>query len=84
MANLSLKEGEVNNEKNSCYRQRKLGHCLAVMLDKYGHDVTIWSWKEEEARRIREDGEHKEFLPGVPIRKRDKNSYVSGGSGKRR
>ena len=45
------------------------GTALAVMLDKYGHDVTIWSWKEEEARRIREDGEHKEFLPGVPIRK---------------
>lgn len=45
------------------------GTALAVMLDKYGHDVTIWSWKEEEARHIREDGEHKEFLPGVPIRK---------------
>ncbi|MEA4972044.1 MAG: NAD(P)H-dependent glycerol-3-phosphate dehydrogenase [Candidatus Metalachnospira sp.] len=45
------------------------GTALAVMLDKYGHDVTIWSWKEEEATRIREDGEHKEFLPGVPIRK---------------
>lgn len=45
------------------------GTALAVMLDKYGHDVTIWSWKEEEAKRIREDGEHKEFLPGVPIRK---------------
>ena len=45
------------------------GTALAVMLDKYGHDLTIWSWKEEEARRIREDGEHKEFLPGVPIRK---------------
>lgn len=45
------------------------GTALAVMLDKYGHDVTIWSWKEEEAARIREDGEHKEFLPGVPIRK---------------
>lgn len=45
------------------------GTALAVMLDKYGHDVTIWSWQEEEARRIREDGEHKEFLPGVPIRK---------------
>lgn len=45
------------------------GTALAVMLDKYGHDVTIWSWREEEASRIREDGEHKEFLPGVPIRK---------------
>ncbi len=43
------------------------GTALAVMLDKYGHDVTIWSWKEEEARRIREDHEHREFLPGVRI-----------------
>ena len=44
------------------------GTALAVMLDKYGHDVTMWSWKEEEAKRIREEKEHKEFLPGVPIR----------------
>ena len=43
------------------------GTALAVMLHKYGHDVTIWSYKEEEAERIRRDGEHKEFLPGVKI-----------------
>lgn len=44
------------------------GTALAVMLDKYGHDVTIWSWKEEEAQRIRADHEHKEYLPGIEIR----------------
>lgn len=44
------------------------GTALAVMLDKYGHDVTIWSWKEEEAQRIRSDHEHKEYLPGIEIR----------------
>lgn len=44
------------------------GTALAVMLDKYGHDVTIWSWKEEEANSIRQNKEHKEFLPGVEIR----------------
>lgn len=44
------------------------GTALAVMLDKYGHKVTIWSWKEEEAQRIRVDHEHKEFLPGIEIR----------------
>lgn len=43
------------------------GTALAVMLHKYGHDVTMWSWKEDEARSIREAGENKEFLPGVRI-----------------
>lgn len=43
------------------------GTALAVMFDKYGHDVAMWSFKEEEARRIIEDKEHKEFLPGVKI-----------------
>lgn len=45
------------------------GTALAVMFDKYGHDVTMWSWKEEEAERIRTAGENTEFLPGVPIKK---------------
>ena len=44
------------------------GTALAVMFDKFGHQVTIWSWQEEEANRIRQDGENKEFLPGVKIR----------------
>jgi len=44
------------------------GTALAVMLDKYGHDVTIWSWKEEEAQAIRDDHEHKEYLPGIEIK----------------
>ncbi len=43
------------------------GTALAVMLDRYGHDVTIWSFQQAEADRIRRDGEHKEFLPGVKI-----------------
>ena len=43
------------------------GTALAVMFDKYGHDVTMWSFKEEEARRIIEEKEHKEFLPGIKI-----------------
>ena len=46
------------------------GTALAVMLDKYGHDVTVWSWQEEEARRIREDGEHRNFFPGCQSEKR--------------
>ena len=43
------------------------GTALAVMFDKYGHNVCMWSWQEEEARRIKAEKEHKEFLPGVPI-----------------
>ena len=44
------------------------GTALAVMLDKYGHDVTIWSWKEEEAQAIKDNHEHKEYLPGIEIK----------------
>ncbi|MEA4815772.1 MAG: NAD(P)H-dependent glycerol-3-phosphate dehydrogenase [Lachnospiraceae bacterium] len=44
------------------------GTALAVMFDKYGHDVTMWSWKEEEASEIRKNKENKEFLPGVEIK----------------
>lgn len=45
------------------------GTALAVMLNQYGHAVTIWSWKQEEAERIRSEGENKEFLPGVLVSK---------------
>ena len=45
------------------------GTALAVMFDKYGHDTTMWSWQEEEAARLRLQGENKEFLPGIPIGK---------------
>ncbi|MGL4791832.1 MAG: NAD(P)H-dependent glycerol-3-phosphate dehydrogenase, partial [Anaerotignaceae bacterium] len=44
------------------------GTALAVMLDKYGHDVTIWSFKQEEADAIIKNREHKEFLPGIEIK----------------
>lgn len=44
------------------------GTALAVMLDKYGHDVTIRSRKEEDVVAIRANKEHKEYLPGVEIR----------------
>ncbi len=45
------------------------GTALAVMLNKYGHSVTIWSYKKEEADRIKSENENKEFLPGVKIDK---------------
>jgi len=45
------------------------GTALAVMLDKYGHDVTIWCRRESAAQAIIEDGENKEYLPGIEVRK---------------
>ena len=35
------------------------GTALAVMLDKYGHDVTIWCRREEAAKAIKENGENR-------------------------
>lgn len=45
------------------------GMSLAVMLNKLGHDVTVWSAFEEEIETIRRDGEHRAKLPGVKIPK---------------
>lgn len=43
------------------------GTALAVLLNNNGHNVSIWSFKKEEAQAIKENGENKEFLPGIPI-----------------
>ncbi|MBQ2678641.1 MAG: NAD(P)H-dependent glycerol-3-phosphate dehydrogenase [Firmicutes bacterium] len=43
------------------------GTALAYMFDKYGHNVTLWSWKEEEAASIIAHRENVEFLPGVKL-----------------
>ncbi|MGN0620960.1 MAG: NAD(P)H-dependent glycerol-3-phosphate dehydrogenase [Porcipelethomonas sp.] len=40
---------------------------LAVMFDRNGHDVTVWSAFEKEIEEIKRDGEHKIKLPGVKI-----------------
>lgn len=45
------------------------GTALAIMLDKYGHDVTIWARKEEAVQEIRKTGENKRYLPGIPVEK---------------
>lgn len=44
------------------------GTALAVMLDKYGHKVTLWARRAEEAEKIRTEHENKEYLPGIEIR----------------
>ncbi|MBQ4101124.1 MAG: NAD(P)H-dependent glycerol-3-phosphate dehydrogenase [Oscillospiraceae bacterium] len=43
------------------------GTALAIMLDKYGNDVTIWSVFQHEIDMLETDREHKKLLPGVKI-----------------
>ena len=43
------------------------GLSLAVMLNNFGHNVTVWSAFEQEVEDIRRDGENKQKLPGVRI-----------------
>lgn len=43
------------------------GISLAIMADKFGHDVTVWSAFESEIETIKRDKEHKVKLPGVKI-----------------
>ena len=44
------------------------GLALAVMLDKNGHSVNVWSAFESEIDDIKRDGENKKKLPGVKIK----------------
>ncbi len=43
------------------------GTALAIMADKYGHRVSLWSPFEQEVAAIRRFDEHKKLLPGVPV-----------------
>lgn len=43
------------------------GLALAVMLNNFNHDVTVWSAFDNEIEAIRADGENKQKLPGVKI-----------------
>lgn len=43
------------------------GMSLAIMADKFNHDVMVWSAFAEEIETIRKDGEHRKLLPGVPV-----------------
>ena len=44
------------------------GISLAVMLDKYGHDITVWTAFQSEIDDILRDGENKQKLPGVKVK----------------
>ena len=43
------------------------GTALAVMADRHGHTVTLWSPFEEEIASIRRHGQHKKLLPDIPV-----------------
>ena len=43
------------------------GTALAIMAEKYGHRVSLWSPFEQEVAAIRRFDEHKKLLPGVPV-----------------
>lgn len=43
------------------------GTALATVLQKNGHDVTVWSIMEDEINSMREHGEHLTKLPGVKL-----------------
>ena len=41
------------------------GSALAIMLSQNGHDVTLWSFLQEEYETLARDRENKQFLSGV-------------------
>lgn len=43
------------------------GTALAVLLDKNGHDVTVWSIDKKEVEMLSEKREHVSKLPGVKL-----------------
>ena len=43
------------------------GISLAMMCDRCGHQVTVWSHRQEEVVRLRQEREQKKLLPGVKI-----------------
>lgn len=43
------------------------GLALAVMLNNFGHEVTVWSAFKQEIDDITRDGENKQKLPGVKV-----------------
>jgi len=43
------------------------GTALAMVLERNGHDVTVWGPFPDELEAIAENAENKTYLPGVPI-----------------
>ena len=45
------------------------GTALAIVLQNNGHDVSLWEFRPDAARKLDEERENKEFLPGITIPK---------------
>lgn len=43
------------------------GTAMAIMLSKNGHQITVWSFREEEKEELIKTRENKSYLPGVII-----------------
>lgn len=43
------------------------GTALALLLDKKGHNVTLWSWCKEESDVLLSEKENKAYLPGIRL-----------------
>jgi len=43
------------------------GTTLAILSARAGQEVSLWARTEDEAERLRADGENHRFLPGVPL-----------------
>lgn len=43
------------------------GTALAVLLNKNGHEVSLWSYRKEECEKLINDRENKEYLPNTLI-----------------
>ncbi|WP_304507131.1 NAD(P)H-dependent glycerol-3-phosphate dehydrogenase [Anaerotignum sp.] len=43
------------------------GTALAVMLQKHGHDVVIWSRRQDAVDEMQRDRENKKYLPGITL-----------------
>src|SRR5439155_13140185 len=43
------------------------GTALAVKLANQGHQVRLWARREEQAARLKAEGENGQYLPGVAL-----------------
>ena len=53
----------LHREKVAVMGSGSWGTALAVLLAENGHDVALWSYRQEEAEAMAAEGENREFLP---------------------
>ncbi len=47
------------------------GTAITLLLCQNGHSVCLWSYRDDESKRLEKDRENKEFLPGVMFENAD-------------